>query len=143
MTNDPPKPPKAPKPPPWPDGLTDPQRRYLNALVKTRSHRRSDAAANVCRMTAYRWRSTEPFGEAYAEARKTVADWAEDQALELAAREDQAQSAAVLLRVLQAFSPARWSPRMDHKVAGGIEYTHRKMVTREGSDAGADGEPGE
>jgi len=133
VTNETPKPPKAPKPPPWPDGLTDAQVRYLNALVKSRKHKTADAAANVCRMTAYRWRSTEPFGAAYNDARSTVALWAEDMAMELAAREDQPQSAAVLLRVLQAFSPARWSPRMDHKVAGGIEYTHKKLVTRAGA----------
>ena len=83
-------------------------------------------------MTAYRWRSTEPFGAAFSEARKTVADWAEDQALELAAREDQAQSAAVLLRVLQAFSPARWSPRMDHSHQGTVDFQHVKRVSREG-----------
>ena len=134
MTNETPKGSKAPKPPPWPDGLTDPQRRYLNALVRTRSHRRSDAAANVCRMTAYRWRSTEPFGAAYAEARKTVADWAEDQALELAAREDQPQSAAVLLRVLQAFSPARWSPRQEVRHQGTLDLQHLKRIVREGAE---------
>jgi hypothetical protein len=132
VTNDPPKPPKAPKPPPWPDGLTDAQVRYLNALVKSRKHKTADAAANVCRMTAYRWRSTEPFASAYNDARSTVACWAEDMAMEIAAREDQAQSAAVLLRVLQAFSPARWSPRMDHSHQGTVDFQHVKRVSREG-----------
>ena len=123
-------------------GLTDQQKVWLAALVKSRKHGTADRAAGVSRMTAWRWRQKDgPLAEAYASARAQLLDALEDRAMELCERDDAPQSATVLLRTLQAFSGSseRWNPRMDHKVSAELLHDHVKRVTREG----ADGEPEE
>ena len=124
-------------------GLTDQQKVWLAALVKSRKHGTADRAAGVSRMTAWRWRQGDTaMAEAYASARAQLLDALEDRAMELCERDDAPQSATVLLRTLQAFSGSsqRWNPRMDHKVSAELLHDHVKRVSRQGSDAGEEPE---
>ena len=127
-------------------GLTDQQKVWLAALVKSRKHGTADRAAGVSRMTAWRWRQgdgeTDPMVSAYGEARRSILDNLEDRAMELCERDDAPQGATVLLRALQAFSGSsqRWNPRMDHKVSAELLHDHVKRVSRQGSDAGEEPE---
>jgi len=115
----------------WPDSLSPKQVKWLEILVKTRLHKAADIGAQVSRMTSYRWRtqSGSDFAAAYDSVRRSVADWAEDQAMLLAAKDD--PDVTTLLRILAAFRPERWSPRMDHKHQGTVAHEHIKRVTRE------------
>ena len=118
--------------PEWPEGLTPPQERFLNAYSLGGSITQACRSCSIARANPYRWRDgSDIFSEALTIAKEYGVQRLEDWAL---ARAMDAMNPSDRLTefLLKAARPEVYRERVDHHLHGKVE--HRKRVILEALD---------
>ena len=118
--------------PEWPEGLTPPQTRFLNAFALGGSITQACRSCGLSRANPYRWTErSEIFSDALAIAKEYGVQRLEDWAL---ARAMDAMNPSDRLTefLLKAARPEVYRERVDHHLHGKVE--HRKRVILESLD---------
>jgi len=118
--------------PEWPEGLTPPQERFLNAYALGGSITQACRSCGLSRANPYRWRDgSEVFSDALTIAKEYGVQRLEDWAL---ARAMDAMNPSDRLTefLLKAARPEVYRERVDHHLHGKVE--HRKRVILESLD---------
>lgn len=118
--------------PEWPDGLTEPQERFLMAYSLGGSISAAARSCGMARNNPYRWKEESlVFRETLAIAKEYGVQHLEDWAL-ARAMDTMNPSDRLVEFLLKAARPEVYRERVDHRVTGQIE--HRKRVILESLD---------
>lgn len=118
--------------PEWPDGLTPPQERFLNAMSLGGSISQACRACSMARANPYRWMDgSEVFRQQFVVAKEYGVQRLEDWAL-ARAMDSMNPSDRLTEFLLKAARPEVYRERVDHHLHGKIE--HRKRIILEALD---------